>query len=485
MPRKQHLSTIWLVLWTLLPMALYISLRLMENPHRAPMAMPIAHFYVVSAVSIIAALCSTVIGWVGIRLRNVNVLLVALALMSLSGFFVIHGLSTPGVIVDVDGNYHVPAVASQLSVTSAAMWLVLSSFPSDHRLIRSISRHNRWWAGGWLTFLLLTGVASLINPDIANWVPVDLKPINYMMAIVTIGLCSVAAFRYLAQYRFGHFPVQLAVTLSLLWLCDAQVIMVTSIPWTAAWWIYHFLLLFAACIILYGVIRQYASGASLTETFRIMFSTNPVDRIESGISRAIRALIVATETKDSYTAGHNFRVAMYALQLGDRMRLSPETLRALAQGAVVHDVGKIEVPEHILNKPGALTPEERRIIEQHPLTGYAMCQSIGFMRDELDVIRSHHEKWDGTGYPDGLKGVAIPMLARVLAIADVYDALTSARSYRQPWSPEKALQFIRDQAGSHFDPACVEAWVQICESGSLTAPDGAAWHTAAVAVERR
>jgi putative nucleotidyltransferase with HDIG domain len=184
----------------------------------------------------------------------------------------------------------------------------------------------------------------------------------------------------------------------------------------------------------------------------------------------MRNLIVATETKDAYTAGHNYRVAMYGLQLAQAMNLDAEMLRALVRGGLIHDVGKIQVPGHILNKPGKLDSEERIVIEQHPMTGYEMCNYIGFMNEELAVIRHHHEKWDGTGYPDKLKGPSIPLLARILAIADVYDALTSRRAYREPWPQEKALQVIVEGSGTHFDPECVSSFVRLCSSGRLNIP---------------
>ena len=119
---------------------------------------------------------------------------------------------------------------------------------------------------------------------------------------------------------------------------------------------------------------------------------------------------------------------------------------------------KLQVPDAVLNKPGKLLPAERRIIEFHPVSGYDMCKRLGFLQDELAVIRSHHEKWDGTGYPDRLAGKDIPMLARITAVADVYDALTSSRSYRKAMSHEEAMAIIEKDSGTHFDPACVAAW---------------------------
>lgn len=254
-------------------------------------------------------------------------------------------------------------------------------------------------------------------------------------------------------------------------LSSTELVMVTSIMWTLSWWFYHFILVTSTVILLSGVILQYKSNMSMTQTFHQIFSSDPMEYNRIQVSNSMQNLIIATESKDAYTAGHNFRVAIYALQLAETMQVEPELMRALARGGVIHDVGKIQIPSAILNKPGRLTPIERTVIEQHPILGYEMCRYIGFMTEELAVIRNHHERWDGTGYPDGLKGTDIPLLARILAVADVYDALTSHRSYREPLSHEHALQAIKEGAGSHFDPTCVNAWVRLCNNRNLVIPE--------------
>src|SRR5690606_31371342 len=133
----------------------------------------------------------------------------------------------------------------------------------------------------------------------------------------------------------------------------------------------------------------------------------------------VRALVVATEARDPYTAGHMQRVAAMAVLLGKSLGVQPEELRVLAQAGVVHDVGKIEIHDAVLNKNGPLDPGERAIIETHPVVGERIAKALGLNRLELEAIRHHHERWDGAGYPDGLSGEAIPLLARVMAVADV------------------------------------------------------------------
>lgn len=436
--------------------------------HDAMWNLPRFHFYVISATLLVATLSGVAIGWTGIRLRDMNVLFLALAIVSLTGFFLIHGLTTPGFIIH--DSHHLAGVASQVAMTTCAVWLVLSTLPSDHAFIRYVSKRRRTVIVGWMAVILLVNILAIIRPDLSNFIPIDLAPLNYAIGLLTVFLYLWAAKRYFQQFRFVSFPLHAAIVFGSVLLAVTECIMVTTMMWTLAWWWYHIVLVVSTLTMLYGVIAQYKSNITVTQTLQQANGAQSQSRIRVGISGSMHNLIAATEAKDEYTAGHNYRVAMYGLQLAQAMNLDAEQLRALVRGGLIHDVGKIRVPGEILNKPGKLTPEERSVIEHHPVTGYDMCNYIGFMSEELSVIRHHHEKWDGTGYPDKLKGTEIPLLARILAIADVYDALTSRRAYREPWSHERALQVIVEDSGTHFDPDCVDSFVRLCSGGKLVVP---------------
>lgn len=451
------------LLATLIPLFVYIYLRL--QPALDPsLVIPLHHFSVVSAVALLAGAVAVAVGISGSRLRNIQVIFLSLAFTSQAVVFALHGLSTPGFLLPLT---RVPAVAAQLSLFLTAFWLWMSVLPSDNPAVVALGRWQHLLVPAWALLLSLFLVAGMARPELVTLIPVDSPPLRVFVAAATIVLALVAGARYWQSHRYSQFPVQLAVVYSAGWLAVAQVITLTGEIWRASWWLYHFLLLAAMILLVAGLLAQYQTGASLGTAVRGLFTSDPKERPEAGISPSVRALVIATEARDRYTAGHSFRVAIAAVSLGEALRLPPEKLRALAQGGMVHDVGKIQVPDHVLNKPASLTPEERLLVERHPVTGYEMCKHLGFMKDELDVIRSHHEKWDGTGYPDGLRGEAIPLLARVLAIADVYDALTSRRSYRGRWSHDEARRYIISQGGSHFDPRCVELWGRLTERGPL------------------
>ncbi len=172
----------------------------------------------------------------------------------------------------------------------------------------------------------------------------------------------------------------------------------------------------------------------------------------------------ALDLRDRETEGHTRRVTELTLRLAQQFGLKPSDMLHLRRGALLHDIGKIAIPDHILLKPGPLTDEEWTIMRQHPQYAYDFLSSIEYLRPALDIPYCHHEKCDGSGYPRGLKGEEIPLAARIFAVADVWDALTSHRPYRPAWSREQALEYIRSQAGKHFDPQVVEAFLRIIES---------------------
>lgn len=182
---------------------------------------------------------------------------------------------------------------------------------------------------------------------------------------------------------------------------------------------------------------------------------------------AIDSLVRAMEERDPCTAGHSRRVRRYALRLGDALGLTGMERRQLSLAAKLHDIGKVGVPEAILHKQGRLTPAEDRVIREHPVIGERVLVPIISSRAVLSAIRAHHERIDGTGYPDGLKGDAIPLLARIVTIADCFDALTTSRPYRQPLPAATALEHIRCGAGTRFEPEFVQVFVEVMQVKSL------------------
>ncbi len=175
----------------------------------------------------------------------------------------------------------------------------------------------------------------------------------------------------------------------------------------------------------------------------------------------VHALMLAEEARDPYTRGHTERVTKYALAIARELNLSEAEREILRYAAEVHDIGKIGIPDMILAKPGRLTPAERAVIELHPIKGEDMLEPLDFLKAALPAVRHHHERYDGTGYPDGLEKEKIPLLARILSCADAFDAMTSERPYRcRKLSVEEAIQEIKNNVGSQFDPHIVNTFIK-------------------------
>ncbi|HEX7021330.1 MAG TPA: HD domain-containing phosphohydrolase, partial [Trueperaceae bacterium] len=208
---------------------------------------------------------------------------------------------------------------------------------------------------------------------------------------------------------------------------------------------------------------------------QLSIARNFVKRLENALERAdalhevsatrestFRSLGVMLEYRDFETKGHTDRVVELSLQLGRKLGFDREQLRALRWGAYLHDIGKIAIPDQILLKPGRLETQEFEIIRRHTVIGTEMCRNIPFLPTETrQIVRSHHERWDGGGYPDALMGNEVPLMARIFAIIDVYDALASARPYKEAWSREAAVTEILAQAGRQFDPELVPVFVEL------------------------
>jgi response regulator RpfG family c-di-GMP phosphodiesterase len=184
-------------------------------------------------------------------------------------------------------------------------------------------------------------------------------------------------------------------------------------------------------------------------------------RVRRTYLSAVDSLIRTLEERDRYTAGHSDRVRHFAVRLADALCLDRRTRKRLVLAAKLHDIGKVGVPDAILNKPGPLDVGERRIVEEHPAIGEHILRPIIRNREVLAAVRSHHERLDGSGYPDGLRGERIPLLGRLLAVADCFDALTTARAYRDAVPVPEALAILRAEAGTHFEPEFVRALAEI------------------------
>ena len=445
--------------------ALFFGLMIALPSYDVTFGSPSSHFSVVSGVSLCAVALAVLASIATMRIPDGRVLLLALSFISMAGIFAVHGLTTPGFLVD--RNYHtVTGFSARLSLLLATLLLAAIAVEAPrhdrlHTLRGALVQHR----GPVLTAsgLLIAGYASValrwphaVPPRLMS----EVLFLNGSTALVTV-LGLFTATRYFAGYRRSGLPAYGAVALGAVLLVEAQLAMHFGRAWQASWWLYHVVLLVAFLTIGWSFLAEYARGRGMVRTFEGLSQRDPLLQIRAGYTDSVAALSASLEARDGYTIGHGERVSALAVLIGHQMKLAPERLRALGYGALLHDVGKIGTPDAVLHKNGMLSPEEYEIIRGHPIHGEQILSSAGAGAVERAVVRYHHERWDGSGYPDGLAGQQIPVEARITAVADVYDALRSARAYRDAWSRESAVLHIEADAGRHFDPTCVTAFLQV------------------------
>lgn len=226
-------------------------------------------------------------------------------------------------------------------------------------------------------------------------------------------------------------------------------------------YIYVWLILSATFVIIYVLLYEAIKRTSKTLDNQSKAIKTLSGRLKQIQEDKLSALMAALDAKDNYTAGHSLRVADYSLKIGHAIGMPKDKLETLEQAALLHDIGKIGVPEQVLNKPGSLNDEEFSIIKQHPLTGANIVQQSAALAFMGEIICHHHERYDGQGYPDGLKGEEIPLESRIMAVADTFDAITTDRPYRAGVPIDKALDILDEVRGSQLDAKLVEIFREL------------------------
>lgn len=440
----------------------FVLIRLRESETQAwSWGSPAGHFWIVSSVSIACAVLAAIVGTAALRATSWRVTSVALSFIAMSGIFAVHGLATPGFIVESPQGqfYNVIGVSSRLAILAAVLLLGVANVPLPPSLDATLSRHRRLILFAGAATVVLYAFVSLTWPQT---VPsrIAVSPLAWGTTIAVALIGGAAAVRLASTYRATGIELHGATAVALVLIIQAQFSLQLGATWSGTFWLYHFQLLAAFTAILWGLAVEYSSG----HAWRAIDSLTVADVLEqlrASLLEPVAALATALEARDGYTLGHGERVAALAVLIGREMQLPTRTLRSLIAGALLHDVGKIGVPDSVLHKRGPLDELERLQVEEHPLRGAEMLRKTLGDTPEADIIRHHHEHWDGGGYPDGLRGTGIPLVARITCVADVYDALRSNRAYREALTPAEAQEHIVNRSGDEFDPDCVEAFLRV------------------------
>jgi len=423
------------------------------------------HFYIVSFASLLAAGTCVVLIASARSIRETRILFLALSFFSLALIFAVHGLATPGHLYD-----H-PTAAIQrspwLATLAAGAFATLSVIAIPQLTERARLRLPEITFAFVALLVVAYFVINLARPNILAGFPTQSEAFQHLLTAVTIALLAFPAWRYFESHLFTRLPSQLAVMAGLLFLAEAQLSMDFGRFWAYSWWMYHGLFLAAFGSVLGGFTWELVRARDASSIADAIAMRDALRQLNRGRPSTLVALADQIENHDLETFRHVDRVAACAYAIGRQLGFGPGRLRDLVLAAQMHDIGKIGLPPYILTKPGKLTGEEWDMIKLHPAKGFEIVHRVPALRSLAAVIRHHHERYDGGGYPDNLCGDEIPLEARIVSVADTFDALTSERPYRPAMSIAEAREELARVAGAQLDPNCVQALIHVLDDGGI------------------
>jgi HD-GYP domain-containing protein (c-di-GMP phosphodiesterase class II) len=408
------------------------------------------HFAAVGVCALIATAAALALTLIGARRRDARVVLVGSAFSVMALLLFVHGLATPDFLVPYNG---LVAFTGGATLPVGGAILALSALPALRR-----PEGVRPLLYGLVAVLIAIALTSALGMALPTFVP-DVPEVGSPAAIVLLvaGMIfyGLLGLRALHTYLLTRRQADLAVAAGIAWLACALVAALTLDYWALGWWLGHGLEI--AGITLVGAVVAFDLHRT-AQSRPLLGDLQPSELVtaeEAFLGSHVRALMVRLAEKDEYTEGHTRRVATLAVRLGEELGLPPGRLRALATGGLLHDIGKLSVPDSILKKPGPLTDEEYEVVRRHPERGFRLLGELGsFPASVRRLVRGHHERLDGSGYPQRLAGDEVDLELRILGVCDVYDALISPRVYRNAWTHEEAMELLRSERHG-FDERCV------------------------------
>jgi putative nucleotidyltransferase with HDIG domain len=420
--------------------------------HRHVMFGAQVHFRGVGLTALAAACGALALTIAGAKRRDGRTILVGTAFTVMAALLALHGIATPGVLIGMNG---VVAFTGGATLPVGAAVLALSALPALRRP-RDI-RPLLALQAVLLAAVLSLGLIGMLVPSAVPAVPEYGSPEAKTVLVIGLVLFTLLTLRAVRTFLLTRRTSDLVVAIGIVWLASALPPAMLLDYMDLGWWLGHGFELLGIVVVTVPVALDLRRTAQSRPLVGDVSGCDLVTTEEAFLGSQVRALTLSLARKDEYTEEHTRRVALRAVQVGEELGLSGGRLRALAMGALVHDIGKLSVPNTVLQKPGPLTDEEFEIIQRHPEWGDKMLSDLGFGEEVRQLVRDHHERLDGSGYPHGAQGSLISLDVRILAVCDVYDALISRRVYREAWPHERAVALLREESGTSFDPKCVAA----------------------------
>jgi putative nucleotidyltransferase with HDIG domain len=323
------------------------------------------------------------------------------------------------------------------------------------------------------------GFVGIAYPDLFPAVPETGSAPAVVALALGLGFYGVIALRAARTFLLTRRRADLVVVLGLAVLAAAVVPAMLTSYMQLGWWLGHGFELIGIGMVGIPVALDLHRDAQSRPLAGDLRGVELVSAADAFLGSEVRALLRKLAEKDAYTWEHTRSVALLAVRMGDELGLPPVRLRALAIGALLHDIGKLWVPDTILQKPAALEEAEYEVIQRHPEWGRQLVLELGFGKQVARLVSDHHERLDGSGYPGGLQAAQLDLETRVLMVCDVFDALLSERVYRDAWTLDRALGLLRAESGTAFDRHCVEALERVVAQEPAYSARGADERTAA------
>jgi len=390
----------------------------------------------------------------GARLRDGHAVLVGCAFSVMAALLCLHGLATPGVLVGTNGVVSFTGAAT-LPVGGAI--LALGVVPALRR--PAAVGPLLWLLAGGVVLILVLGLAAIAEPGLVPRGPEPRSLLAWLVLAAGTGFYAVLVWRAARTFRLTRRWSDILVALGIVWLAVALAAALLLDSRQLGWWLGHVFQVIGIAIVGIPVALDLRRGAARSRPLLgDLRGADLVAEEEAFLGSHVRALLVDLADKDTYTEEHTRRVALRAVQVGDELGLAAERLRDLALGGLLHDIGKLSIPDEILKRPGPLSQREFELVEEHPERGKRLLRELGgFSENVLRLVHDHHERLDGSGYPQGLGRSELDLDTRILSACDVYDALRSRRVYRAAWTHEEAMRLLRGSAGTIFDARSVDA----------------------------
>jgi putative nucleotidyltransferase with HDIG domain len=434
------------------------------------------HFYGVGVSAVAATVAAAAVAWYGVRQQDVRTVVVSGGFSLMAALLAVHGLVTPGMLVGPNGLIAVTGAAT-LPVGGCAMALsALPRFGSAASIPRVLGVQLTLAAA-----IVAVSILGVLDPKVVPTVPAARSAPAIALLAVGLGVYGALALRATNTFLLTRRGADLAVVFGVVLLACSLYGALCLTFMDLGWWLGHVFEFAGIVVVGASLVVDLRRGRRSRPLVGDLCASELVASEESYLGARVRALMLRLADKDTSTEEHTRRVATLAVRIGEELGLSPSRLRSLAMGGLLHDIGKLSVPNAVLQKPGPLDDEEFAVIKQHPERGSELLNELGgFDATVRRLVLDHHERLDGSGYPRGLDGSSLDLTTRILAIADVYDALISPRAYRGAWTRGQALALLHDGAGSEFDARCVAALDRVL--GAADAPEGGYVLTAAAPV---